>query len=398
MGTIPLQSTAATTASPPPPPPQTIILPNGSVKWIQLENGTYIRTTDPVSTTDQPLPSTITTPLPQTTITHSTTTTTTTITTTTSTPTTTTATTTKSTTTPIQITVTSTAAVTTSIEPTDKEIKVVEPTALDVVTTAQTESAGPLVSEATTDDPVIFATPHPRSSADNAEWSWLNDTTGNQLTEDQLKDLIKLNPDLVLQESKREEVSSDPTDETSTTSPAPPTTTTEEEEGVDPLLLARLCLFQKLCSEQEVKKVMERRQQSATTSTEATVITTTTATVKAQQDSPTESPRRVDGVITAQIRRCIQSPQHCSTDLALQASQGGRLSPQNVPTTTEVVVTTTTEDPVVETAKRCVLVGDCPEQSTREPRDDEENPSVLSPTAQEDVAARVRLCLFAKVC
>ena len=56
-----------------------------------------------------------------------------------------------------------------------------------------------------------------------------------------------------------------------------------------------------------------------------------------------------------------------------------------------------TEDPV-QTAKRCVLVGDCPEQSTREPRKEGENPMILSPTAMEDVALKVRLCLFSKVC
>ena len=45
------------------------------------------------------------------------------------------------------------------------------------------------------------------------------------------------------------------------------------------------------------------------------------------------------------------------------------------------------------------MEGDCPVKTTEaSPFEGNENPEVLSQTAKENIAVRVRLCLFAKVC
>ena len=145
-------------------------------------------------------------------------------------------------------------------------------------------------------------------------------------------------------------------------------------------LYFRLCLFNNICTMEEARKKMRVERKKTTTTT------TTSTTTEANQEQ--RSPRKVDRFLIAQIQRCIQTPEHCSTkNLVSSSPLKGK-------------TTTTTENPL-ETAKRCVLKGDCPEHTTTtttQKPSSAGNNRILSPTAANNIALKVRLCLFAQIC
>ena len=88
------------------------------------------------------------------------------------------------------------------------------------------------------------------------------------------------------------------------------TTTSQQEEPrtrVSTAALARLCLFQNVCNQEDAQEYFHQQLVSRT-STTTTARTTTKAPVK------TRRPRKRNPLLVAQLRACMQDSKYCNTD------------------------------------------------------------------------------------
>merc|ERR1719376_435495 len=155
---------------------------------------------------------------------------------------------------------------------------------------------------------------------------------------------------------------------------------------------------------------------TTTTSAPPVIATTIQKTGEVDDDVIDKQPKKVERGLALQVQRCLLNPRWCGTPVkksnkVIRGGLGAAL-----PTAAPLTRKTTTPSPL-EMAKRCVLEGGCPEQVRNvnlQPEDQEELPlrpsatlivasppanrGVLSSTGADEVALRVRLCLFTNVC
>jgi hypothetical protein len=135
-----------------------------------------------------------------------------------------------------------------------------------------------------------------------------------------------------------------------TSEPATTTTTTETPTTIRITAKeqARMCLFHGICDINQIQKFAKSGKPTVATTATTTTTTTTTLRSTTVATATAKSPGGSGFALLAQIQRCIQTPEHCNTNLIPMKKSNAAAAAPSTTTTRSTTTTTasTTLDPL----------------------------------------------------
>jgi hypothetical protein len=128
-----------------------------------------------------------------------------------------------------------------------------------------------------------------------------------------------------------------------TSEPATTTTETPTTIRITAKEQARMCLFHGICDINQIQKFAKSGKPTVSTTTTTKTTTTTTLRSTTVATATAKSPGGSGFALLAQIQRCIQTPEHCNTNLIpMKKSNAAAAEAAAASTTTARSTTTTT--------------------------------------------------------